>query len=26
MAHDRAESVVTNRPAAYLAWARARCG
>lgn len=25
MAHDRAESVVTNRPAAYLAWARTRC-
>ncbi len=25
MAHDKAEAVVTNRPAAYLAWARARC-
>ncbi len=25
MAHDKAEAVVTNRPAAYLAWARSRC-
>jgi glycerophosphoryl diester phosphodiesterase len=25
MAHDKAEAVVTNRPAAYLAWARTRC-
>lgn len=25
MAHDRAEAVVTNRPTAYLAWARHRC-
>ena len=26
MAHDRASAVVTNRPRAYLAWARTRCG
>jgi glycerophosphoryl diester phosphodiesterase len=25
MAHDKAEAVVTNRPTAYLAWARHRC-
>jgi glycerophosphoryl diester phosphodiesterase len=25
MAYDKAEAVVTNRPAAYLAWARSRC-
>jgi glycerophosphoryl diester phosphodiesterase len=25
MAHDRASAIITNRPADYLAWARARC-
>ena len=26
MANDRAEATITNRPADYLRWARARCG
>lgn len=26
MAHDGASAVITDRPATYLAWARARCG
>jgi glycerophosphoryl diester phosphodiesterase len=25
MAHDKASAVITDRPASYLAWARARC-